>query len=658
MTLDFAECAVRIRSLRDALGELEAASQSLQIEPLAKREWFRLLEEKLLPQVGADAFLVAAVVGGTNIGKSVIFNHIAGTRASATSPLASGTKHPVVLVPPGFEESHDLASVFAGLQLVEWTDAEKALDESASHLLFWKRGESLPPNLLVLDTPDIDSDARVNWERADMVRRAADVLIAVLTQQKYNDAAVKEFFRRAAAEDKVVLAVFNQVHLPDDEEYWPLWMRTFCDETGVEPHVLYLAPHDRKAAEENRLELVERAWPLGDSNRTGFPVRREFDERDGRDSDVLARADGPGSPSDGNADRIAAPHQNAGHRLSEDLSLLRFGEIKLRTLGQPVRLLCADDGVPAWLNEIRARSGEFAKAAELLATHKLAEIEGWPTVPNSVIVESVREWWQLQREGWSAAVHTFYNRIGDGLKSAYRFVQQQAGSTQRSPIDVYRQKDWQCVLDVVDDVYSRLNWFRELGNPLLQPRLESLLGAVSREELLERLRAAHDAVDVEATIGNLVTTELESFRTDNPEWYRSLRHLDAVAAAARPATSVALFVTGFGPFGHALGQVAAETAVTSVVSVAGDVAAGGVTAAVGETWISSTASSGVAWLEARFRRIHERFAARRGEWLASLLEEHLLGSLPRDLGEAAVIPESDAFATVDRIVTELRDVGL
>ncbi len=253
MTLDFAECAVRIRSLRDALGELEAASQSLQIEPLAQREWFRLLEEKLLPQVGADAFLVAAVVGGTNIGKSVIFNHIAGTRASATSPLASGTKHPVVLVPPGFEESHDLASVFAGLQLVEWTDAEKALDESASHLLFWKRGESLPPNLLVLDTPDIDSDARVNWERADMVRRAADVLIAVLTQQKYNDAAVKEFFRRAAAEDKVVLAVFNQVHLPDDEEYWPLWMRTFCDETGVEPHVLYLAPHNRKAAEENRL---------------------------------------------------------------------------------------------------------------------------------------------------------------------------------------------------------------------------------------------------------------------------------------------------------------------------------------------------------------------------------------------------------------------
>ncbi len=625
MTLNFAECAASIQSLRESLGELESLSQSLQLEPLTDREWFRLLEEKLLPQVGADAFLVAAVVGGTNIGKSVIFNHIAGTRASATSPLASGTKHPVVLVPPEFEASHDLANVFSGFELVEWTDAEKSLDEAAEHQLFWKRGESLPPNLLVLDTPDIDSDARVNWERADMVRRAADVLIAVLTQQKYNDAAVKEFFRRAAAEDKVVLAVFNQVHLPDDEEYWPLWMNTFCDETGIRPHILYLAPHDRSAAEENRLKLVERAWPPSDRDQTDDSTGQSLS-------------------------------QNAGHRLGEDLSSLRFGEIKLRTLGQSIHLLCTDDGVPAWLGEIRSRSDEFRKAAELLATHKLAEIEGWPTIPNSVIVGSIREWWQQQRVGWSAKVHGFYNHIGDGLKTAYRFVQEQVGTSHTPPLDTYREKEWQSVLDVVDDVYSRLNWFRELGNPLLQPRLEALLGATSRETLLELLRESHQTIDVEASIRSLVTAELDSFRSESPEWYRSLRHVDAAAAAVRPATSIALFVTGFGPFGHALGQVAAETAVTSVVSVAGDVAAGGVTAAVGETWISSTASSGVAWLEARFRRIHEHFAAQRGEWLAGLLEQHLLGSLPRDLGEAAMIPESDAFQTIERIVGELNQL--
>ena len=135
-----------------------------------------------------------------------------------------------------------------------------------------------------------------------------------------------------------------------------------------------------------------------------------------------------------------------------------------------------------------------------------------------------------------------------------------------------------------------------------------------------------------------------------------MRQLDSVAAAVRPATSIVLFVTGFGPFGHAFGHLAAETAVTSVVSVAGDVAAGSVTAAVGETWISSTASSGAAWLEARFRRIHERFTQQRAEWLAQLLHDHLLGTLPEELGAAAIIPQSAAFQCVESDLRQLQDL--
>ena len=100
---------------------------------------------------------------------------------------------------------------------------------------------------------------QVNWRRADAVRRVADVLIAVLTQQKYNDAAVKRYFRNAAEEGKVVLIIFNQCQLPDDEAYWPLWLDTFCRETGVSPRLVYVAPNDRRAAEEGRLPFFEKA---------------------------------------------------------------------------------------------------------------------------------------------------------------------------------------------------------------------------------------------------------------------------------------------------------------------------------------------------------------------------------------------------------------
>lgn len=254
------EFAQMVRRLSASVTNLELAARPLQLEPLAGRDWFDLLTRKLLPQLTDGACLIVAVVGGTNIGKSVVFNHIAGFRASASSPLASGTKHPVCLVPMGFAEQHDLHAMFPAFELRSWTSGDEALRSVDAHCLFWREHESVPKNLIILDTPDVDSDAPVNWQRADAVRQAADVLVAVLTQQKYNDAAVKQFFRKAAAEDKAAIIVFNQVELPDDESYWPIWLNTFCGETGLQPEYVYLAPNDRKAAEAIALKFAERTW--------------------------------------------------------------------------------------------------------------------------------------------------------------------------------------------------------------------------------------------------------------------------------------------------------------------------------------------------------------------------------------------------------------
>jgi len=333
----FSQCAALVNRLHASVRELERQSAVLQIPPLAGREWFELLDRKLVPQLAGEPFIVAAVVGGTNIGKSVIFNHLAGVRASATSPLASGTKHPVCLVPTGFAERHDLPAIFPGFELVEWSQAMEALDESAEHRLFWKPAPELPPNLLILDTPDIDSDAPVNWLRADRVRHCADVLVAVLTQQKYNDAAVKQFFRKAAAEDKAVVLVFNQCLLPEDEAYWPRWLETFSRETGIRPDVVYLAPNDRRAAEENRLPFYERPWPVPEG--------------------------------------AAAVENNPPRQLRGDLSEMKFTEIKLRTLRGSLRHVTSRElGLPAYLTEIKAKAAGFQYAAGLLSMHQLSKI--------------------------------------------------------------------------------------------------------------------------------------------------------------------------------------------------------------------------------------------------------------------------------------------
>lgn len=645
MSASFKDCSRIVARLQQAVLRLERDAALLDVRPLAGREWYELLVRKLLPQLRDDAFLVVAVVGGTNIGKSVVFNHIAGTKASATSPLASGTKHPVCLVPPGFAERHELGSIFQGFRIEEWTRPEAALEEHAEHRLFWQTNPAVPENLLVLDTPDIDSDAPVNWERADHIRRAADVLIAVLTQQKYNDAAVKRFFRKAAEEDKAVVVLFNQCELPEDEEYWPLWLATFCGETGIDPELVYVAPSDRKAAEANRLPFFER--------RSSLPPKADrSDGADGAPGDQRSERSAPRSEE--RATLTAHPDAERPHYLAEDLSRLHFAEIKLRTLRGSLRYLLDEaSGVPSYLREVEEASGRFRRALELLADDRLARVDRWPPVPSSVLVQSIRRWWQERRTGFSATIHGTYNALGRGLVWPFRWVTRQFAEEQRPPMEIYREREWSAILETIEKAYDHLAHMSEYKNEVLARRLKEVLGGRSRAELLERLRAAHAEVDLEEELERLVDVEMDAFQRDSPKFYSFLKRIDQAAAVVRPATSVVLFIVGFGPAGNAAAQVVTDSAIQTAVHLVGDVTGGTVAAAVGDTALSGTAASGMGYIEAKFRRLQETYTARRVEWLLSKLEEHLWGTLLADLRAGALLAEGEAYRQVRELLGEL-----
>ncbi|MCA9016842.1 MAG: 50S ribosome-binding GTPase, partial [Planctomycetaceae bacterium] len=319
MSATLHEFSKTIHQLRDHLRALELHASQLDLVGLSGREWFDILERKLIPQLTDNLYLVVAVVGGTNIGKSVIFNHLVQQQTSAISPLASQTRHPVCLVPPNFEQTHELDQIFQGFQLIRWSSPDDPLKQDEQHLLFWKHSKTLASNLLVLDTPDIDSDAEVNWERAERIRQAADVLVTVLTQQKYNDAAVKQFFREAAREDKVIITVFNQCQLPEDEQYWPLWLNTFCQETGVHPELVFIAPNNRQAATSLQLPCYPRSFE-------------------------------PTPPDAAPEIKSDATPADTPVNLMQVLSQLQFGEIKVRTLKGALHYLVEQDsGVPGYL---------------------------------------------------------------------------------------------------------------------------------------------------------------------------------------------------------------------------------------------------------------------------------------------------------------------
>lgn len=603
MAADFQTWAAQVRTLAEALSALEPVAAAVGVAPPRQEEWFQLLRFKLMPELDSEPLLVVGIVGGTNIGKSLLFNQLAGEVASAVSPLAAGTKHPVCLVPEGTNDPKTLARLFDGFELRRWQSADDPLQEHAEDLLFWRVGKNVPPRLLLLDAPDVDSDATVNWHRARAIRQASDVLVAVLTQQKYNDAAVKKFFREAVRADKPIVVVFNQCDVEGDRDYWPQWLATFSSETGARPSLVYVMPLDRTRAAKLDLPLFE----------VGPDGRRP-----------------PGEPSS----------------LRKELAALHFDAIKIRTFqGALGQVLDPVHGAPAYLGKIQAASADYASAAKALSTTEMARM-AWPMLPARVLVDEIRAWWDSARSPWSRSIHGFYRTVFTRpMNAAWQYMR--GGS---EAVANFQRREGEAIVLAVEKMLDELDRLSQVGNEILRPRLLKLLSGDARAQLLERVRAAHaDLPPVDDDYRQFLRAELDAWREDNPRAIGFLRSLDHAAAIARPAITVVLVVTGWGMAGDLVGQAAGHTAVELAreAAITGGITGGGEAVVAG-------AGEGVRHAAGRlFGRLQSQYAHQRAEWLANWLEHELLGDLLVELRQGAEAPAAAEFRRLQEALERL-----
>ena len=309
------------------------------------------------------------------------------------------------------------------------------------------RGAAAPSRLLLLDTPDIDSDAPVNWHRADIIRQASDVLIAVLTQQKYNDAAVKQFFRKAAEADKPIIVLFNQVDLAADREYWPLWLNTFAEETGARPELVYVVPYDRAATAALQLPFYQ----VGSTGRDA-PAQRA------RCATILRRCTSTRS------------------RFARSAAHWRGCSIKTRARR------------PTW--------NAFATApANLPPLRRRLPPPKWPASPGPPCHRNC--WWKrFASGGMRGAAHgrgACMAPIGhwDAVSAGRWSLPVPWNGPPTDPLTTFRARERAAIVEAVEKLLDELDRLRRLGNETLRPRLEALLSGDSRAELLSRIEAAH-----------------------------------------------------------------------------------------------------------------------------------------------------------------------
>jgi len=207
-------------------------------------EWANLLTYKLVPHLADGGCLIAAVAGGTNTGKSTVFNVLLGKAVSPVMATAAATRRPVIAASAVRAKQcleGKLVPEFAPQPLEQPENVTK--QGVAPDALFVATADTLSDQLVLLDTPDIDSIEKDHWVVAEHIQAAGDVLIAVLTGEKYRDERVVAFFRRALESGRVVIPVMNKADPEDGFLVARRQLEEFCSDLELDG-TLFVLEHD------------------------------------------------------------------------------------------------------------------------------------------------------------------------------------------------------------------------------------------------------------------------------------------------------------------------------------------------------------------------------------------------------------------------------
>lgn len=589
----FAAWAGTVAALCEQVELLAPLAARLGADDPAAADWHAALFGKLRPQVAREPLLVAAICGGTNTGKSLITNTLVGATISRSLPEAARTLHPVASLARGVAGRVDLAELFPGFRPVPWESEADALDASAADVLVWREdpGGTQPARLVVLDTPDIDGTLRENWHRAELVRTAADVIVAVLTQQKYNDAAVRDFFAAAAAAGKTMIVVFNMIDWPRQRERIAGWLATFVAETAAAPVAVYAAPHDFAAADAGRITL----HPL------------------------------PELTPDGSAQPLA-----------ERLASGDFDRIKRQAMAGAMRVVAdPESGLAAWLASIDRAAAGWRDSQRTLEREGRVQVE-LPPPPREVVWDEVWRWLEPRRMAVDLVVSSGYRTVGRGLSWVARRVG--VGRTAAERKDDFAATELEALKRALADFIDRLDDACR-RDPRLAARLGPRLATADRTAWYADLERRHAALPlVSDDYRTFVRTELDRFADTNPGMVKAVLAGLTVGSVVRPVMTLALFSAGAAAVPAAAGVL--HHVLDFGVTVATPLAGEGAVAA---------ASQGIRPL---IERLFAGWSAERARILAETLHDVVLGDGVEQVAELAAAGGRPELARVRQLLVE------
>jgi len=212
-----------------------------------------LLERDLLPRTaGGDAYLVAGIVGPNNAGKSALFNALVGRPISPSVPTGGATRRLVGAVHPDLVAQLRAEPTLARFRLRSFSDAagsDVPLTPAADPAeLLVAEDTTLPPMLMLIDTPDFDSILEDNRVASESLLAVADLVIAVVTRHSYQNKAVVRFLERWLKHGRPWMLVYNEA---TDLEVARAHAAKLAADVGTPPLAAFWAPHSLAVQEQS-----------------------------------------------------------------------------------------------------------------------------------------------------------------------------------------------------------------------------------------------------------------------------------------------------------------------------------------------------------------------------------------------------------------------
>lgn len=468
------------------------------------RDWRKLLTFKLLPQLAGKDVLVAAVAGGTNTGKSTVFNLLVGAPMSPVRATAAATCRPLLAGSPLRFEQGLTGSLVPGLRARLLAHDDDPVDRSAPpDVLFMKACENLPDFLVLLDVPDVDSIDLINWDVAENIQAVCDVLIAVLTGEKYQDDKVIAYFRQAAGSGRIILPLMNKADPAEDYRVARAQLADFCEAVGIESSARFAVPHDFGLMDACDQPIL----PLGGAE----PLRNHLEQLDVVQTKAQVYRD----------------------------SLTHF-------CLQTEDFLARMDGA---LKRFDAIEALFARRAEAIAATYDPE-------PDAKVGKLLHEYIKARRGTFSRTMgnvgSAMYNQIAPVSRAVGRMIQRRLSLSSVPAPPTASEVRAHHVRELDNRVRDFIRECTEMARSLESPAREMLEGAFERLEVAEVVNAVEKTTLVDDNISEAFRKHaektLEAWWEDHAVRRRVLVELDALLMFAPTAVAVplALYTGGVG----------------------------------------------------------------------------------------------------------------